>query len=101
MGIALGESVYPLPSSVPVNLHPVPLPLSSRGTDIVGMPSDRDPTHPGEMLLQEFVFPLGMTQRDLATAIHVPFQRVNEVVRGDEASRQARRSGSPSSLRRP
>ena len=25
---------------------------------------------------------LGMTQRDLATAIHVPFQRVNEVVRG-------------------
>ncbi len=34
------------------------------------------------MLLQEFLLPLGLTQRDLATAIHVPFQRVNEVVRG-------------------
>lgn len=46
------------------------------------IPTDREPTHPGEMLLQEFLLPLGMTQRDLATAIHVPFQRVNEVVRG-------------------
>ena len=34
------------------------------------------------MLLQEFLLPLGMTQRDLANGIHVPFQRVNEVVRG-------------------
>ena len=45
------------------------------------IPTDREPTHPGEMLLQEFLLPLGMTQRDLATAIHVPYQRVNEVVR--------------------
>ena len=45
------------------------------------VPSDREPTHPGEML-QEFLLPLGMTQRDLATAIHVSFQHVNEVVRG-------------------
>ncbi len=49
---------------------------------MVRIPTDREPTHPGEMLLQEFLLPLGMTQRDLATAIHVPFQRVNEVVRG-------------------
>lgn len=49
---------------------------------MVRIPSDREPTHPGEMLLQEFLLPLGMTQRDLATAIQVPFQRVNEVVRG-------------------
>ena len=33
------------------------------------------------MLLQEFLLPLGMTQRDLATAMRVPYQRVNEVVR--------------------
>ena len=46
------------------------------------VPTDREPTHPGEMLLHEFLTPLNMTQRDLATAIHVPFQRVNEVVRG-------------------
>ena len=49
---------------------------------MVRVPTDRAPTHPGEMLLQEFLLPLGMTQRDLATAIHVPIQRVNEVVRG-------------------
>ena len=46
------------------------------------IPTHRVPTHPGELLLQEFLIPLGMTQRDLAAAIHVPFQRVNEVVRG-------------------
>ncbi len=49
---------------------------------MVRVPTDREPTHPGEMLLQEFLLPLGMTQRDLATGIQVPFQRVNEVVRG-------------------
>ena len=48
---------------------------------MVRIPTNREPTHPGEMLLQEFLLPLGMTQRNLATAIHVPFQRVNEVVR--------------------
>ena len=49
---------------------------------MVRIPTDRQPTHPGAMLLQEFLLPLGMTQRDLATAIQVPYQRVNEVVRG-------------------
>ena len=49
---------------------------------MVRVPTDREPTHPGEMLLQEFLMPLGMTQRDLATSIHVSFQRVNEAVRG-------------------
>ena len=34
------------------------------------------------MLREEFLLPLGMTQRDLASAIRVPYQRVNEVVRG-------------------
>ena len=48
---------------------------------MVRIPTDREPTHPGEMLLQDFLLPLGMTQRDLATAISVPYQRVNEVVR--------------------
>ena len=35
------------------------------------IPTDREPTHPGEMLLQQFLLPLGMIQRDPATAIHV------------------------------
>ena len=60
---------------------------------MVRVPTDRETTHPGEMLLQEFLLPLGLTQRDLATAIHVPFQRVNEVVRG-------RRSVTPSTALR-
>ena len=49
---------------------------------MVRIPSHREPTHPGEMLRKEFLLPLGMTQRDLASAIRVPYQRVNEVVRG-------------------
>jgi addiction module HigA family antidote len=49
---------------------------------MVRIPSDRSPTHPGEMLLEEFLKPLGLTQRDLADAIHVPYQRVNEIVNG-------------------
>ena len=49
---------------------------------MVRIPSHREPTHPGEMLREEFLLPLGITQRDLASAIRVPYQRVNEVVRG-------------------
>ncbi|HUQ68899.1 MAG TPA: HigA family addiction module antitoxin [Planctomycetaceae bacterium] len=43
------------------------------------IPTDRPPTHPGEMLIAEFLEPLGLTQRALADAIHVPYQRVNEI----------------------
>ena len=46
------------------------------------IPTDREPTHPGEMLLHEFLLPMGLTQHDLASAIRVPYQRVNEIVRG-------------------
>ena len=46
------------------------------------IPTDRTPTHPGEMLRDEFLRPLRLTQRDLADAIGVPYQRVNEIVRG-------------------
>ena len=49
---------------------------------MVRIPTDRVPTHPGEMLLEEFLNPLGLTQRELAAAIHVPYQRVNELVNG-------------------
>lgn len=43
---------------------------------------NRAPTHPGEMLLEEFLIPMGLTQRELATGIRVPYQRVNELVNG-------------------
>ena len=44
------------------------------------VPTHRRPTHPGEMLLQEFLIPMRITQRDLALSIQVPYQRVNELV---------------------
>jgi addiction module HigA family antidote len=43
---------------------------------------DRPPIHPGRMLLQEFLKPLGMTQSALAQRIHVSFPRVNELING-------------------
>lgn len=46
----------------------------------VRLPSKREPTHPGEMLEKEFLTPMGLSQRDLATAIHVSYQRINELV---------------------
>ena len=49
---------------------------------MVRIPTDRVPTHPGEMLLEEFLIPADLTQRELADAIRVPYQRVNELVNG-------------------
>ena len=48
----------------------------------VRIPKDRAPTSPGEMLLEEFLKPLGMTQVELAERIRVPYVRVNELVNG-------------------
>ncbi len=44
------------------------------------IPTHRPPTHAGEMLLEEFLIPLGLTQQELANAIHVPYQRVNDII---------------------
>ena len=49
---------------------------------MVRVPTHRAPTHPGEMLLEEFLRPMGLSQRELANAIAVPYQRVNEIVNG-------------------
>lgn len=46
------------------------------------LPTDRPPTHPGEMLLEEFLIPMSLSQRELADAIQVPYQRVNEIING-------------------
>ncbi len=53
-------------------------------TEVRGLriPKDRAPTPPGEMLLKEFLEPLGMTQVELAKRIRVPYVRVNELVKG-------------------
>jgi addiction module HigA family antidote len=44
------------------------------------VPTNREPTHPGEMLRDEFLIPMNISQRDLANAIHVPYQHINELV---------------------
>jgi len=49
---------------------------------MVRIPKKRSPTHPGEMLLEEFLKPMGISQKQLSVAIRVPFQRVNELVNG-------------------
>ena len=40
------------------------------------------PVHPGEILLAEFLQPLGMSQCQLAKTVYVPAQRINQIVRG-------------------
>lgn len=47
---------------------------------MVRIPTHRPPTHPGEMLLEEFLNPMGLTERDLADAIHVPYPHVNDII---------------------
>jgi addiction module HigA family antidote len=57
------------------------------------------PIHPGEILREEFLVPLGMTAHALSQAIHVPATRVNDIVNGkrgvtaDSALRLARYFG--------
>ena len=46
------------------------------------IPSNRAATHPGIILLKEFLEPMGQTQRALAEHLGIPTQRVNEIVRG-------------------
>lgn len=49
-------------------------------TNTIRVPTHRAPTHPGEMLLEEFLKPMNVTQRELADGIHVSYQRINEVI---------------------
>lgn len=49
---------------------------------MIRIPTNRTPTHPGEMLLEEFLSPMKLTQRELADAIHVPYQRINDLING-------------------
>ena len=46
------------------------------------LPERRVATHPGEILVEEFLKPLGVTQVAFAKHIEVPVQRVNEIIKG-------------------
>jgi len=68
---------------------------------MVRVPTSRTPTHPGEMLLEEFLKPLGISQSEFAIRLEVSFPRLNELIRGkraltpDTALRLARVLGMP------
>lgn len=49
---------------------------------MIRVPTHREPTHPGEMLLEEFLKPMNITQRELSNLLQVPYQRVNEIING-------------------
>jgi antitoxin HigA-1 len=63
------------------------------------LPTDRPPTHPGEMLVEEFLKPLGITQSAFASRLGVSFPRLNEIINArrsvtsDTALRLARVTG--------
>lgn len=65
------------------------------------LPKQRPPTHPGEMLLEEFLKPLEISQSAMAIRLGVSYPRLNEIVRGrrsvtpDTALRLARVLGMP------
>jgi len=46
------------------------------------MPKNRPPTHPGEILLEEFLKPRAMTQSALSERLAIPLQRVNTIING-------------------
>jgi len=46
------------------------------------VPKNRKPTHPGEVLLEEFLKPLGLSQVELARRMGVPIQRINTLING-------------------
>lgn len=46
------------------------------------IPSNRKATHPGIILLKEFLEPMAITQKALATHLGIPLQRINEIIRG-------------------
>ncbi len=46
------------------------------------IPKNRIPSHPGEILLEEFLKPMGMTQTKLAEKMNIPIQRINGLING-------------------
>jgi len=63
------------------------------------LPTDREPTHPGEMLYEEFLEPFELSQTEVAERMGISFVRLNEIVNGrrgitpDTALRLARLFG--------
>ena len=63
------------------------MPTRSRVKTTIDAPASvlalkRPPTHPGEVLLEEFLKPAEMTQVEAARRMGIPLNRLNEVIRG-------------------
>jgi antitoxin HigA-1 len=64
------------------------MPMRSKSQTIINgvvgrrLPQKRPPTHPGEMLFEEFVKPLKITQTELARRLGVSYPRLNEIIKG-------------------
>ena len=56
-------------------------PITTRKAPDRRLPRKRPPTHPGEMLLEEFVKPLELTQTELALKLGVSYPRLNEIIK--------------------
>ncbi|MEX0685326.1 MAG: hypothetical protein WD267_04720 [Balneolales bacterium] len=50
------------------------------------IPDKRLSTHPGMILLKEYLEPMGLTQKELANHLEIPIQRVNELYEENEES---------------
>jgi addiction module HigA family antidote len=81
----------------------VPAPIPDLGVTTL-LPANRAPTHPGKMLLEEFLEPLGLTQAEAARRLGISFVRLTQVVHGkrpvttDTALRLARVLGTSPEL---
>ena len=49
---------------------------------MIRIPTDRAASHPGEMLKEEFLMPLELTQRELARRLRISYPRLNELIHG-------------------
>lgn len=47
---------------------------------MANIPTDREPSHPGEILKEEYLKPLNISQATLAKDLEIPYQRVNEIL---------------------
>jgi addiction module HigA family antidote len=47
---------------------------------MINIPSNRKPSHPGEILREEYLLPLNITQTTLANELQMPYQRINEIM---------------------
>ena len=46
------------------------------------LPKNRRPTHPGQVFLEDFLTPLGITQKEAAERLRISYPRMNEIVNG-------------------